>query len=497
MSTDKRLVIGIDIGTGSSKGVLTRLNGKVIATAERLHHVSMPKPGHVEHDAEQIWWSDFSDIVTDLLGKADGPVVGVTTSGIGPCSVFCDGEGTPLRPAILYGVDTRAYKEVDELTDRIGEEALIENCGNILSSQSQGPKFLWTVRNEPWVWEKTKYFFTAHTYIAFKLTGEYVLDHRTASMFDPMYSPKTQDWIPEWCEMCAPGLALPELKYSNDIAGYVTSAGAKMTGLPEGIPIGMGSTDSACEAISVGVKDPGDVMMMYGSTMVAELIADKFMSHRNLWACTGPYRGTNTLVGGLSASGSLTTWLKDLLGGTEYAVLTEEAADVSAGSNGLLALPYFAGERAPIIDPLARGVIAGLTLSTTRGELYRALLEAATFGARHLIESIQEAGGEGKRFIAVGGGTKGGLWTQIVSDVCGVEQVIPKRTIGASYGDALISAQNVGEADESTSWMKPSSIVLPDPDNTAIYDQLFKRYLELYPATKSITHFLAESQLWD
>ena len=117
--------------------------------------------------------------------------------------------------------------------------------------------------------------------------------------------------------------------------------------------------------------------------------------------------------------------------------------------------------------------------------------------AKKRILAIVLAGGEGKRFIAVGGGTKGGLWTQIVSDVCGVEQVIPKRTIGASYGDALISAQNVGEADESTSWMKPSSIVLPDPDNTAIYDQLFKRYLELYPATKSITHFLAESQLWD
>lgn len=497
MTPDKRLVIGIDIGTGSSKGVLCRLNGKVIATAERLHQVSMPRPGHVEHDAEQIWWRDFLEIVADLLHRADGPVVGVTTSGIGPCSVFCDADGNPLRPAILYGVDTRAYKETAELSEKIGEEALIANCGNILSSQSQGPKFLWTVRNEPWVWEKTKYFFTAHSYIAFKLTGEYVLDHRTASMFDPMYSPNTQDWIPDWCEMCAPGITLPELKYTNDIAGHVTAEGARISGLPEGIPIGVGSTDSACEAISVGVKDPGDVMVMYGSTMVAELIADKFMSHRNLWACTGPYRGTNTLVGGLSASGSLTTWFKDLLGGTEYAILTEEATDVPPGSNGLLALPYFAGERAPIIDPKARGVIAGLTLTTSRAEIYRALLEAATFGARHLIESIQDAGGDGKRFIAVGGGTKGGLWTQIVSDVCGVEQIIPKYTIGASYGDALISAQNVGAADESTSWLKPASIVLPDPDNKVIYDKIFAKYLELYPATQEIQHFLAESQLWE
>lgn len=497
MAKDKRLVIGIDFGTGSSKGVLTRLNGKVIATSEKPHQVSLPKPGHVEHDAEEIWWKDFLAIVADLLHQATGPVVGITTSGIGPCSVFCDVDGVPLRPAILYGVDTRAYKEIDELTAKIGEDALIEKCGNILSSQSHGPKFLWTVRNEPWVWEKTKYFFTAHSYIIFKLTGEYVLDHRTASMFDPMYSPKTQSWIPEWSEMCAPGLSLPELKYSNEIAGHITAKGARISGLPEGIPVGMGSVDSACEALSIGVKDPGDIMVMYGSSMVAELIADRFMAHRNLWACTGLYPGTNTLVGGLSASGSLTTWLKNITGGVDYAVLTEEAADVPAGSNGLLALPYFAGERAPIIDPRARGVIAGLTLNTTRGDLYRAMLEAASFGARHLIESIQEAGGEGKRFIAVGGGTKGGLWPQIVSDICGVEQIIPKRTIGASYGDALISAQNVGAADESTSWMKPASIVYPDPDNKIIYDEFFASYLKLYPATKGVMHFLTESQLDD
>ncbi len=497
MAKDKRLVIGIDFGTGSSKGVLARLNGKVIATSEKPHRTSMPKPGHVEHDADEVWWADFLAITADLLHKATGPVVGITTSGIGPCSVFTDGDGKPLRPAILYGVDTRASKEVAELTDKLGTEALIERCGNVLTSQSQGPKFLWTVRNEPWVWEKTKYFFMAQSYVAFKLTGAYVLDHLSASMFDPMYSPKTQDWIPEWCEMVAPGLALPELKYSNEIAGYITAQGAALTGLPEGIPVGVGTTDAFSEALSVGVKDPGDVMLMYGSTIVANLVASQFMAHPNLWAITGLYRNTFALAGGLSASGALTTWLKDISGGTEYAVLSEEASEVAPGSNGLLALPYFAGERTPISDPRARGVIAGLTLSTTRGELYRALLEATAYGTRHLLEAIKEAGGEGKRFVAVGGGTKGGLWTQVMSDVCGIEQVLPKLAIGASYGDALISAQNVGEADESTSWMKVSAHVQPNAENKGLYDDFFGRYLELYPATQDIAHFLADHQLAD
>jgi xylulokinase len=130
------------------------------------------------------------------------------------------------------------------------------------------------------VWEKARFFFMAQTYVAFELTGAYVLDHLSASMFDPMYSPKTQDWISEWAELVARGLPLPELRYSNEIAGHVTAEGARLSGLPEGIPVGVGSTDAFSEALSVGVKDPGDVMLMYGSTIVADLIADRFMSHR-------------------------------------------------------------------------------------------------------------------------------------------------------------------------------------------------------------------------
>ncbi len=495
MATDNGLVIGIDFGTGSSKGVLAHLDGKVIATSEKPHRTSMPKPGHVEHDADEVWWGDFLAITQDLLHKATGPIVGITTSGIGPCSVFCDAEGTPLRPAILYGVDTRAYKEVEELTDKLGTEALMEKCGNLLTSQSHGPKLLWESRNEPWVWEKAKYFFMSQTYVAFKLTGAYVIDHQSASMFDPMYSPATQSWIPEWAELCAPGMPLPEIKYSNDVAGHITAEGAKLSGLPEGIPVGVGSTDAFCEALSVGVKDPGDVMLMYGSTIVVDLIASAVMRHPNLWSCTGVYKDTFDLAGGLSASGALTTWLKDLTGGVEYAVLTEEAEDVRPGSNGLLALPYFAGERTPISDPMARGVFAGLTLSTNRGEMYRALLEATAYGTRHLFEAIAEAGGQGKRYVAVGGGTKGGLWTQIMSDVCGIEQTLPKLAIGASYGDALISAQNVGAADASTSWMEPAATVTPNPSNKGLYDEMFEQYLKMYPANKDLMHFLAAKQM--
>ena len=464
---DNGLLIGVDFGTGSSKGVLVRPNGEMVASEALEHRTSNPRPGFFEHDAEDVWWHDFTTIVEALLAKADGPIIGVCTSGIGPCQLPADADGKPLRPAILYGVDTRAYKEVAELTERYGDDTIVQRCGNSLTSQSQGAKWLWLVRNQPWIFEKTRYFFMSHTYTVFRLTGEYVLDHLAASMCEPMYSPPARDWIPEWCEDVAPGLPLPRLMYSNQVAGHITAEGARATGLPEGIPVAVGTIDAFAEALSVGVKDPGQVMLMYGSTIVADLITERAVPHPALWSLTGTYEDTFCLAGGLSASGALTTWLRDLLGGVEYAVLTEEAEDVPPGSNGLLALPYFAGERTPISDPHARGVIAGLTLGTTRGELYRALLEATAFGTRHLLQSMAEVGAAGKRCVAVGGGTKGGVWTQIISDVCGIEQDLPKYAIGACYGDALLAAQAAGLADESTNWVQIANTVRAEPGQQA------------------------------
>ena len=122
---DNGLLIGVDFGTGSSKGVLVRPNGEMVASEALEHRTSNPRPGFFEHDAEDVWWHDFTTIVEALLAKADGPIVGVCTSGIGPCQLPADADGKPLRPAILYGVDTRAYKEVAELTDRYGDDTIV------------------------------------------------------------------------------------------------------------------------------------------------------------------------------------------------------------------------------------------------------------------------------------------------------------------------------------------------------------------------------------
>jgi len=490
----ERLLLGIDLGTSSSKGVLCGPGGDVVATAERPHEVSMPHPGWVEHDAEEIWWKDFTAICSELLEGAEGHVAAVCVSGIGPCFLAAGEEGRPLRPGILYGVDTRAATEVEELSERYGNDKIVERCGNPLTSQSVGPKIAWVRRNEPGVWENIRYFFMAHTFVAYRLTGEYVLDHPAAGMCEPLYDHKERRWIEEWAEEVAPGLKMPDLRWPAEVAGAITQEAAEATGLPAGIPVATGTVDAWSEAASIGVREPGDLMVMYGTTaLTMEIVSDPLPSS-NLWSTAGPLAGTDVLAGGMATSGALTDWVKKMTEDRSFADLTEEASGVPAGSEGLLVLPYFAGERNPISDPSARGVICGLTLRHTRGHLYRAVLEATAFGIRHLLEAVREAGGEAKRLVAVGGGTKGGLWTQIVSDVIDERQELPEQTMGAAYGDALLAGIGGSVVDPETDWSIMAETVEPNPDNREVYDELYVLYKDLYQATRETVHALAAVQ---
>jgi xylulokinase len=189
----------------------------------------------------------------------------------------------------------------------------------------------------------------------------------------------------------------------------------------------------------------------------------------------------------MATSGSLTTWVRDLTG-SDYETLTREAAAQPPGSDGLLLLPYFAGERTPVYDPDARGVAVGLTLAHRRGHLYRAVLEATAFGARHNLDAMTE--GSAFRAVAVGGGATTPLWPQIVSDVTGVPQEIPVERIGAAYGDALLAAEGAGLVPHGSSWARRESEVVPGAEAHARYSELYRLYLELHPATAGIQHEL-------
>jgi xylulokinase len=485
-------VIGVDIGTSSSKGVLVGLDGRLLGSAVTEHTVDRPGPGMFEMDGS-VWWDEFVALARRLLAEHDVDVQAVGVSGMGPCVLLTGADDAPLRPAILYGVDTRSGAQIERLNDRYGADEIMRRGGSALSSQAAGAKVAWVADEEPELFARARRVYVPSSFLANRLTGAYVLDHHSASQYTPLYDVHVQAWHAPWADEIAGAIELPPLQWPGDAAGTVSAQAAAATGLPAGIPVITGTIDAWSEALSVGAQGVGDLMLMYGTTMFLVHTVPEPLTSPALWGTVGALPGTRNLAGGMATSGAITGWLRELFGSPDYGELLELAAASGIGANGLLMLPYFAGERTPIMDPQARGVIAGLTLSHTRGDLYRAALEATAFAVRHNIEAFEEAGGDIRRIVAVGGGTQGGLWTQIVSDVIGRPQEIRAQSIGASYGAAFLAAQLVSPAaiDE---WNPLQATVAPRPEATARYEELYRLYRDLYPRTADTVHALASRQ---
>lgn len=485
-------VLGVDIGTSSSKAVLVDLRGRVLRSAVREHAVDRPGPGRFEMAAE-IWWSEFVSLTRELLDGGDNEVVAVGLSGMGPCVLVTDEDDGPLRPAILYGIDTRSVPQQARLDEQLGAEAILDRCGSALTTQAAGPKLAWIAEEEPEVFARARRFYMPSSWLVRRLTGAYVLDHHSASQCTPLYDAGTRDWYDPWVQVIAPQLDLPPLRWSGEMAGVVTEAASTCTGLPAGVPVTTGTIDAWAEAISVGAQGAGDLMLMYGTTMFLIHTVPDRLAHPSLWGTIGALPDTRNLAGGTATSGAVANWLRELFGSPDFSELLHLAELSGVGANGLLLLPYFAGERTPIMDPQARGVLAGLTLSHTRGDLYRAALEATGFAVRHNLEAIAEAGGDVRRVVAVGGGTQGRLWTQIVSDVTGLEQEVRRTRIGASYGGAFLAAQLVADV-SINSWNPVEEVVAPRPEATGQYDELYVLYRQLYTASADVVHALAARQ---
>jgi len=486
--------LGIDIGTYETKGVLVDDRGVIHAQAARGHKMLVPEPGWAEHRPEEDWWGDFVFVCQSILkesGIDPTEIEAVACSAIGPCMLPVNASGTPLMNGVLYGVDGRAEKEVRELTDRIGEDVIIKRCGNALTSQSVGPKILWLKRQCPDIYAKTSHILTSTSFLVQRLTDEIVIDHYTAANFSPLYDVATQTWNDDLADDIVALDKLPRLLWSNEIAGQVNERAASQTGLAVGTPVTAGTIDAAAEAISVGVDGAGDMMMMYGSTIFIILRAASQVSDPRIWYAPWLFEGEHASMAGLATSGTLTHWFRDHLAQDlnkeeAFATLAQEALDSPPGANGLLLLPYFSGERTPIHDINARGVLFGLNLTHTRGDIYRALIEGIAHGTRHVTDTFAELGQSPKRLLAVGGGTKNSTWLQATSDITGIDQIVCEKTVGASYGDAFLAALAVGlvEREDIKKWNPVEQHIKATADPSL--EKAHGLFLRLYEQTKDI-----------
>ena len=289
-------------------------------------------------------------------------IAAVGVSGVGACVLPVDRNGKPLRPAILYGIDTRTTSQIEYLENIYSREELTIFGGAPLTSQSAGPKILWIKQNEPDIYRLAEKFVTSTTYIIYKLTGHYVIDRHVASYFNPLLNIQSMDRDKKFANEIVELDRLPKLGWGDEIAGNILTAAAKETGVLEGTPVTFGALDGLAEGISAGVVNPGELMIMYGSTAGFYLPVNKPLPTNELWVVAGALKGQYAYAGGLATSGMVTTWFRDQLGldlvvkesengPNAYAALAAKATSSPPGARGLLMLPYLSGERTPSLTP--------------------------------------------------------------------------------------------------------------------------------------------------
>lgn len=491
--------VGLDVSTTATKAILVDDTGSVAGVAMSSYAYETPRPLWSEQDPH-LWWDATVDSVTRLLSEAgiggsDISAIGMTGQMHG--SVLLDEDGEVVRPAILWN-DQRTAAECDEIRRRVGSERLIEITGNDALTGFTAPKLLWVARHEPDNWARTRHILLPKDYVRYRLTGDYAVDVAGGSgtiLFDlaqRTWSDEVLAALDIDRDLLAPTFEGPE------ITGTVSATAAESTGLRAGTPVVAGGGDQAANAVGVGAVTSGVVALSLGTSGVVFATTDgpaiesKGRVHSFCHAVPGRWHMMGVM---LSAAGSL-RWLRDAIApGMAYEDLVAGAAEVEAGAEGLLFLPYLTGERTPHPDPEARGAFIGLTVRHDLRHLTRAVLEGVAFGLRDGLDLMTGAGLETPTQIrASGGGTRSQLWRQILSDVLAADIVTVATEEGAAFGASLLAGvgarwfSDVDEACAAVVSVQPSET--PSAD-VPVYAEAHARYRQLYPALQPTFHAIA------
>jgi sugar (pentulose or hexulose) kinase len=491
----RNFLVGIDIGTSGSKGLLLSSEGEVCAQSFVEHGINIIRPGWVEQDPDECYWGDFRKISRDLINKSKvnpKDIVGVGISSLAPGMVPVDINGAVVRPAMIY-MDRRAQGECENLKKKIDLHKISEISGNAVDPFFGGYKLAWYMHNEPENHRKTWRVLNADKYVVFKLTGKATIDRSTAMLYSPYYDYKKDEWSASIDKAFEGGIELlPKDIYNPcDIVGKVSPRAAKETGLSEGTLVIAGAPDALASAFGVGIIDSGKSCFTYGTAGCWVLFHDKSVFDTRLINISHVIPQKYVAIGAMSATGALLRWFKDEFGrfGKEisYRVLDIEAEKINPGSDGIVVLPYFMGERTPIWDVDAKGVIFGLTLNHTRSHIYRALLEATGYGIRHHIDIAKSLGMKVDVILAADGGARSKVWRQIVSDITGIPQIYTQNTDCAPFGDAFLAGIAAGifkKFDEIKKYVQITEETKPNSSNHILYSRLYPIYLKLYEETK-------------
>lgn len=486
----KQQLLGIDIGTSACKVAVFDEDGKVLAQANRPYRVYYPQNGWAEQNPEE-WWEAICDAVRAVLSEAGvnaEQIKGIGVDGQSWSAIPVDESGKVIHNTPIW-MDTRARHLCEKVKEEIGVDEIFRVAGNDFLPSYVTPKLLWFREERPEVFCKTYKFLQSNSYIVMKLTGKMSQEysqcygihffHMEKRIYDTALAEK-MGLSPE---------LMPDLYGCDEIVGSVTKAAAEKTGLKVGTPVVAGGLDAACGALGAGVYQAGETQEQGGQAGGMSICTDRALAHKALILGTHVVPGLWLLQGGTVGGGGALKWFRqELGGGLSFDELTAEAGKAAPGSDGVIFLPYMAGERSPIWNPDAKGVFYGLSFDKTRGHMIRAVLEGVAFSLEHNLRTAAQTGVSVDTLNAMGGASNSVLWTQIKADVTGKVIRVPSSDTATTLGAAILAGIGCGvygsydEAVRRT--IRITRIQEPNPDNREVYDRAMERYLRLYEDLK-------------
>lgn len=497
------LLLGIDLGTSSVKAVLFDPDqAKILAVATQEYPLDKPQPDRAEQNPE-TWWQATVKTVRQIIQKIDySQVKAISFSGQMHGTVLLDAKNIPLHPAIIWA-DQRSSEACQTLTDTVGAAQYATIAGTLPAVGFMGATLVWLAQNEPKLLEQTCQVILPKDYLRLRLTGQVATDISDAAG-SGIFDIRQQRWATDiLSKVPLPIDLLPDVLPSTAIAGQLIPQAAEALGLPPGIPIVAGGADQPAQAIGNGLITPGRASVTTGSGgqvfTPIQLNASQDQTDPRLHVFNHAVPGLAYVLGAILSAGLSLRWLRDLTGLTHssqaYATLSAEAEAVPPGAAGLIFLPYLSGERTPYMDPLARGGFIGLTHFHERGHLARAVMEGVTLALRQALELSLSLGGQIDTIIAAGGGAESHVWRQIQADVFGLPLQQSLLTEQAGVGAALLAGVGAGiytDLNEACAQaVKYGPSTQPNPMRHEQYNQLYERFVELYPRLKNDFHWLA------
>ncbi|MGR9453336.1 xylulokinase [Rhizobium leguminosarum] len=489
------ITLGLDIGTTSTIGILIELPNRVLGLTSRPSTLHSPQHGWAEEDPAE-WWANVCEVTRELLvtsGIEAGQISAVGVTGMLPAVVLLDDAGQVLRPSIQQS-DGRCGEEVEELKGEWDETDFLRRAGNGINQQLVTAKLRWIARHEPTVFERIATVMGSYDFINWKLTGVKAIEQNWAleAGFVDINTGNLDDELIGLARILRE--AIPGKAVSHEVLGHVTDEAAKATGLAVGTPVIGGAADMIASAFGAGINKAGDVLLKFGGAVDILTATDVVRPDPRMFLDYHLVPGLYMPNGCMSTGGSGLNWFigtfakyEEIAAKAEgisvHRYLDRMAAQCAPGADGLTILPYFLGEKTPIHDAGARGLIEGLTLSHHIGHLWRAMLEAYAYALRHHIDVLNDIGHPTTRFIVSDGGSQSRIWMQIVSDV--LQQPLQGLTghPGSCLGVAWAAAIGAGLTEDwsgVTAFVSQGERIVPNPDNAAVYNEGYRTYRALY-----------------